>query len=110
MDGGWMTAGPGGLGDACLAEPSHHSQARLDPSPVSSPLDDPTIPGTDAPGFLPHHPDHHEISLESHALYWEGMEFYFLLQIRFSIKIFSFNFWSTDFVLGGSSSPVVHSV
>ena len=27
----------------------------------------------------PNQPDHHEISLESHALYWEGMEFYFLL-------------------------------
>lgn len=53
MDDGWMTAGPGGLGDPRLAEPSQHSQTRLDPSPVSSPLDDPTIPGTDAPDFLP---------------------------------------------------------
>lgn len=52
-DDGWMTAGPGGLGDTGLAEPSHHSQTRLDPSPVRSCLDDPTIPGNNAPDFLP---------------------------------------------------------
>ena len=39
----------------------------------------------------PNHPDHHEISLESRALYWEGVGFYFLLQVCFSIKIFSSN-------------------
>lgn len=52
-DDGWTTAGPGGLGDTGLAEPSHHSQTRLDPSPVRSCLDDPTILGNNAPDFLP---------------------------------------------------------
>lgn len=85
--------------DPRLAEPSHHSQTWLDPSPVSNPLDNPTIPGSDAPAFHPN-PTQVGISLVSCVLYWKGTEFYFLLQLCFSIKMFAFNSWSTDFVLG----------
>ena len=97
-----MTPGTGSLADLRLAEPSHHSQTWLDPSPVSSPLDSPTIPGSDVPAFPTNRPNPTQvgISLVSCVLYWKGIECYFLLQLCFSIKMFAFNSWSTDFVLG----------